>query len=120
MAKPTVADRLGHMLEAIAQFETQLAGLNEASLAADRFRRLGIERCLEIISEAARHSPGDAKARHPAIPWRRAADIGSRIRHSYPAIDSGIVWAIVTGELATLKAALLSMQASGTSYAAVP
>jgi len=56
--------------------------LDQAGFAADRFRQLGIERCLEIISEASRHIPDDAKARHPEIPWRRVADIGNRIRHS--------------------------------------
>ena len=91
MAKPELADRLGHMLEAIEQIEIHIAGLEASSLASDRFRQFGIERCLEIISEASRHLPDDAKAWHPEIPWRRVADIGNRIRHSYHAIDSGII-----------------------------
>ena len=109
MVKPELADRLGHMLEAIEQIEVHVAGLDAAAFASDRFRQYGIERCLEIISEASRHLPEDAKAQHPKIPWRRIADIGNRIRHSYHAIDNGIIWDIATGELAALKAAVLHM-----------
>jgi len=106
MARPTLEERLEHMLEAIIQIETHTANVDEAAFAADRFRRFGIERCLEIISEASRHIPVDHTANHTEIPWRRLADIGNRIRHSYHAVDSGIVWAIVTNELPALKAAL--------------
>ena len=112
MVRPTNAERLSHMIDAIEQIEAQIVGLDQRSFASNRFRQLGIERCLEIISEASRHIPNDAQLRHPEIPWRQVADIGNRIRHSYHAIDSGIVWDIVTGELLTLKAAVLAMQKS--------
>ena len=79
MARPALADRLGHILDAIEQIETQTAGLDQRAFAANRFRQLGIERCLEIISEASRHIPNDAQLRHPEIPWRQVADIGNRI-----------------------------------------
>ena len=108
MAGPSIAERLSHILEAIAHIERNTAGLDLELFRADRFRQLGVERCLEIISEASRHIPDDAKARHPQIPWRRVGDIGNRIRHAYHAVDSEIVWEIVTGELAVLKSAILS------------
>ncbi|MBL8906054.1 MAG: DUF86 domain-containing protein [Rhizobiales bacterium] len=94
------------MLEAIAQIEANIENLGFEEFRADRFRQLGIERCLEIISEASRHIPAAVKARHGTVPWRRIGDIGNRLRHAYHAIDSAIVWNIVTGELRDLKQTL--------------
>jgi uncharacterized protein with HEPN domain len=94
------------MLEAITEVEVHMAGLRLEDLQADRFRQLGIERCIEIISEASRHIPDEAKARHPEIPWRRVADIGNRLRHAYHAIDTEIIWEIATVELRDLRNAI--------------
>ena len=109
MAEPTHAERLEHMLLAIDDIETQTAGLTREAFKQDRFRRLGIERCIEIISEASRKVPEHLKAAHPEIPWPRVADIGNRIRHAYHAVDSDILWEIIQIELKVLRAALESM-----------
>jgi uncharacterized protein with HEPN domain len=97
------------MLEAIEEIELHTNELTFDQFNGDRFLRLGIERCLEIISEASRHIPQAAKDRHPQIPWQRVADIANRIRHAYHAVDSQIVWEIVSHELAALKAAVQAM-----------
>ncbi|MGQ0672544.1 MAG: HepT-like ribonuclease domain-containing protein [Hyphomicrobium sp.] len=91
MAKPTAPERLQHILTAIQDIEMHTSGLTLADFRADRFRRMGVERCLEIISEASRHIPQTLKDLHPEIPWVRVADIGNRIRHAYHAVDSEIV-----------------------------
>ena len=106
MAKPSAADRLDHVLEAISQIETATAGMDRQAFESNRFVRLGVERCIEIISEAVRHVPDEWKARHARIPWRRIADIGNRIRHAYHAIDGQIVWEIIKSELLDLKQAV--------------
>lgn len=103
MPSPSLSSRLSHMLDAIAQIETQTAGLSFEEFAEDRFRQLGIERCLEIVSEASRHIPDDVKARHAVIPWRRVGDIGNRLRHAYQAVDSAMIWEISTRELSELQ-----------------
>ncbi len=102
------------MLEAIAQIEARTANLDLAGFRGERFTQLGVERCLEIISEASRHILDEVKAAYPSIPWRRVADIGNRIRHSYHSIDSEIVWLIVLDHLGELKAAILSMASDET------
>jgi uncharacterized protein with HEPN domain len=109
MAKPTQAERLSHILAAIHDIETNTAGLTLVEFRDNRFRQLGVERCLEIISEASRHIPDGLKEARPEIPWRRIADMGNRIRHAYHAVDSDIIWEIVTGELRELRAAIEAM-----------
>ncbi len=109
MAKPTAAERLQHILTAIQDIETHTAGLTLAQFNADRFLRLGVERCLEIVSEASRHIPEEMTKAHPEVPWVRVADIGNRIRHAYHSVDSEIVWEIICVELRVLRRAVESM-----------
>jgi uncharacterized protein with HEPN domain len=110
MVKPTASERLDHVLEAIMQIEAATAGMCAATFETDRFVRLGVERCVEIISEAVRHIPEDWKTQHAHIPWRRVADIGNRIRHSYHAVDSQLIWTIVVTDLDVLKRAIVAMK----------
>ncbi len=110
MVKPVLADRFVHILDAIEQVQHRTSSLDLEGFKQDRFLQLGVERCLEIISEATRHIPTDLKDQAPSIPWRRISDIGNRIRHSYHAIDSEIVWEIARSELNELKAVTEKMR----------
>jgi uncharacterized protein with HEPN domain len=109
MTRPTPAERLAHVLEAIREIRDNTIGLELEHLQANRFLQHGVERCLEIINEASRHIPEELKARHPDIPCRRIADIGNRIRHAYHAVDSKIIWEIATVDLIVLKTAIEAM-----------
>jgi uncharacterized protein with HEPN domain len=106
MAKPSARQRLVHIQDAIAEIEKHTAGMDLTGFQSNRFLQLGVERCLEIISEASRHLPDSWKAAHPTIPWRQVADIGNRIRHTYHAVDSQIVWAILETDLPAFKRAI--------------
>jgi Ribonuclease HepT-like len=54
MARPTLADRGQHILDAIAKIEIYTAGRTLDDSLGDDMRRHAVERCLEIISEASR------------------------------------------------------------------
>jgi uncharacterized protein with HEPN domain len=109
MARPTLADRLRHILDAIADVETFTAGRTLDDYLADKVRRHAVERCLEIVSEASRYVPGEAKTRHSEIAWRGVADFGNLLRHDYPNVKDRRVWQIVTEDLAPLKAAVATI-----------
>ena len=72
-------------------------------------RRHAVERCLEIVSEASRYVPREAKAHHLEIGWRGVADFGNVLRHDYPNVRDRRVWEIVTDDLAPLKDAIGGM-----------
>jgi len=51
--------------------------MTAAGFAADNFRRLAIERCFEMISEASRNISGIVNAQLPEIDWLGMADLGN-------------------------------------------
>ena len=52
MARRFTPDRLRHILQAIADVEALTRGKTVDDYLGDRFLRLAVERCLEIVSEA--------------------------------------------------------------------
>lgn len=110
--RATLSDRLEHILEAIGYLQQHTGNLPWEQFIADKFLRLGIERCLEIISEASRHLPEEFKQKYAGIPWRHVADIGNRLRHGYDTVNNQIVWNIVQDDIPVLKAAVEAAIAS--------
>ena len=78
------------ILEAIANIEADTNGLDFSQFAADRRVRQLVERNVEIISEASRRLPDDAKAAETEIPWREIGGIGKILRHDYGTVRPAI------------------------------
>ena len=66
--------------------------------------RRAVERCLEIIGEAAKSvSPAVIEA-HPEIPWSDMAKVRDRLSHHYHWVDQGQLWTIATVDVASSAA----------------
>lgn len=101
--RPTLADRIGHIAEAINNVRRILAGHTRASFANDLVVRLAVERLLEVISEASRFIPADLKAKEQTINWRGLADLGNWRRHAYHRTDAGLLWGMIENDLEPLE-----------------
>jgi uncharacterized protein with HEPN domain len=75
--KPTVAERITHISDAIGHIRQFVEKHSFSSFEADLGTRLAVERLLEVISEASRHIPQEMKAAEAAENWRRLADLGN-------------------------------------------
>jgi uncharacterized protein with HEPN domain len=87
-----------------------------AGLSRDEFlsRRLVYDatlRNLELLGEAARNVPEEARALAAEIPWRRIVGVRNVLIHGYLGIDDDIVWDIVTNEIGKLLVALEKLEA---------
>lgn len=114
--KRSAIARLTDILTMIDAAADIVAGRTFADYRADLAMRLAIERCVEIVSEASRHVPPDAKMRFPAVPWSEIAAVGNKLRHEYNRIDDLIVWKIATVSLPELRpiiVAILSEASAG-------
>ena len=58
-----------------------------------------VVRNLEIIGEAAKHLPDEAKAAMPDIEWSKAAAFHDVIAHDYFGLNVGIVWDVVENKI---------------------
>jgi uncharacterized protein with HEPN domain len=95
-----------HILEAIANIETDIAGYDFEKFRADRRTRQLVERNLEILSEASRRLPNEHKDREVQIPWRAIAGIGNVLRHDYHETYPTILWDTCQKDLKPLKDAV--------------
>ncbi len=101
--QPTIAERLEHITTAISNIRKITTDQTLESFANDLVIRLAVERLLEIISEASRYIPAEAKSKEPRIHWRGLADLGNRLRHAYPETDANLLWAMIENDLEPLK-----------------
>ena len=94
------------MRAAILGIQKASAGKTLSDYAADWLLKHGIQRGIEIISEASRALPEEVEALHPTIPWRNIRGIGNVLRHDYFGLSDDIIWRVVQDELPRLIAAL--------------
>ena len=102
MAYVDLLSRLEDILEAIDEAQRFTAGMRFEDYLANPLVRRGVERCIEIVSEASRHIPAKRKAAHPQVPWRNIADIGNVLRHGYRLVDHKVIWSVVGDHLPAL------------------
>lgn len=49
----------------------------------DNIRKLAIERCFEVMGEAAKNIPRERQPEWPEIPWKTIIDLRNAISHEY-------------------------------------
>ena len=87
-----------------------MAGKTLQDYSTDWLLKHGVERGIEIISEAARRIPPDLQSKRPEIPWRQIMAIGNILRHNYDRIVDRIIFEIVERDLPPLKAAVAAIE----------
>ena len=107
-----VLPALSDIEEAIEGIERATSGKTFADFEADWLLRRGVERAVEIISEASRQIPPALQNLRPDIPWHDMATIGNILRHRYHAVSNKIIWDVVQYDLPALKVAIEAIAAS--------
>jgi uncharacterized protein with HEPN domain len=100
------------ILRSIEAIEAALSGKSFVEFEADWLLNHGVQRGIEIISEATRRLPTELLAQHPEIAWSDIRGIGNVLRHDYDAIVSKVIYDAATTKLAALKAAVLVIDAN--------
>lgn len=97
------SERLGHILDAIAEIESYLTGADLDAFSASSMMRFATVKQLEIIGEASNCLTTATKAAAPEIEWRKIVGLRHLLVHEYFGIDSGLVWQIVRYDLPVFK-----------------
>lgn len=103
---------LEEILDTISGIDTAVAAKSFEAFRQDWLLQRGVERALEIVSEAVRHVPDNILATRPDIPWADIKAIGNVIRHEYHRVDPAIIWSVVQDDLPALKAAIEALAKS--------
>ena len=101
-----VRPALRAILEAISGIEDATRGKTIEDYATDWLLRHGVQRGIEILSEAARRIPQDLQATRPEIPWAQIAGIGNILRHEYHRVSDVVIWNVVREYLPPLRVAV--------------
>lgn len=92
--------------DAIAVIESATAEKTLADYQSNTMLKFGLERAVEIISEASRRIPEDLKALRPEVPWPKVKGIGNVLRHEYHSLADQIIWGVIVDEIPRLRVAI--------------
>lgn len=97
---------LDDMRAAIDGIEAAIAGKTVEDYRADWLLKHGVQRGIEIISEASRALPDEVTGLRPEIPWPQVRGIGNVLRHDYHGLSDTIIRGVVVDELPPLRVPL--------------
>lgn len=101
--------RLQDMLEAIEAVQRYIEGRRYEDYLTDDLLRAGVERRIEVISEATRRLPAALLDGHPDIPWQKIRAVGNILRHEYDRVFDDVTWNFAKYHLGPLKTAVEAM-----------
>ena len=104
------ADRVTHMLEAIAKMRISLEGLTKAEFLGNDDKKAVAERYIMIVGEAAHMVSRETRERFPQIPWLDANDMRNVVAYEYMQVDYNAVWNVATVEFPKLEEQLLAIR----------
>ncbi len=81
-------------------------GMDQRAFEVDDRTYDAVVRNLEVIGEAAKQLPVEARQLATQVEWRKIAGLRDVLAHAYFGIDNDILWDVVTNEVPRLRAAL--------------
>jgi uncharacterized protein with HEPN domain len=102
---------LDEIIAALDGVDAAVKGHDAASFARIWLLQRGVERALEIVSEAVRHLPQTMLDTRPDIAWADIRAIGNLIRHEYHRVEPAVIWSVVNDDLPALRHAIEAMRA---------
>ena len=103
------------IIASCAKVQRYTQGMDLTSFRADERTCDAVVRNLEIIGEAVKNLPDEARARAPKVEWRKIVGFRDVAAHAYFGIDDAILWDIVMNKVPELLAALRQADADESS-----
>lgn len=86
-----------------------LASCDKTTWSESKAHRFAVERCVELVGEAARHVESATRTEYSSIPWRQIVGMRNVLAHEYGQIDHARLFDTVTIELPNLVTSLRSI-----------
>ncbi len=100
-------------LRQIVEFADEIAALvvtrAREDLETNREFHRALERCIELIGEAATRLPEDWRASHPENPWRQIIAMRNILIHGYDVVVADVLWDVATNDVPKLSTAIQAL-----------
>jgi uncharacterized protein with HEPN domain len=103
--KRTYIDYLRDMLTYAETAESFVGDLEFEVFSRDTEKTFAVVRALEVVGEAARHIPADARNAYPDVPWSKVVGMRDIVIHGYFGVDLEVIWKTVREDLPPLREA---------------
>lgn len=88
------------------KIERYTLGMDREAFEADERTYDAVLRNLELVGEAVKQLPDEARALASDVEWRKIAGTRDFIAHAYFGIDGDILWDVVSNKIPELRRAL--------------
>jgi len=99
-------ERLGHILDAIAEIESYTVNIDFKEFIANSMMRFASIKQIEIIGEAANYITPETKDLFSDIEWKQIIGMRHILIHEYFGVDANLVWQVIVSDIPVLKAAI--------------
>ena len=102
-------ERVGDILDAIAEIQAFTRGMDFDAFRVDAKTVKAVELDFIVIGEAANQIPDEVEGLHPQVPWSLMRAMHNRLVHVYFSVDERLLWETVQNDLPALVPALQSL-----------
>lgn len=93
---------LWDMLQAAMEATKMLEGMDVETFTGDTLHYRAVERCMEIVGEAARRISDGFRNAHPEIAWQEVIGQRNIITHEYGHVDHFLLYRTVRNDIPVL------------------
>ncbi len=94
---------VGDICLEISRMRKFTSGMTKAQFMRNELVCHAVERCIEIIGEAARNVSEEFRQEHPQVEWKKIIAMRNLLIHAYGRVDYNLVWEVVEKDIAELE-----------------
>lgn len=101
--------RVADMVQAAAEIAS-IVERGRGAFDSDIVLRRAVERCLEIMGEAAKAVSVEFASLHPQVPWSDMAKVRDRLSHHYHRTDPAQLWVMASVDVPAVSFQLRGLE----------
>lgn len=94
---------LKDIIQAIEAIEKFVEGISLKEFKNDDKTSSAVVRKFEIIGEAAKKIPENARKKYPQVPWKEMSGMRDKLIHFYAGVNFDLVWQTIQNQLPSTK-----------------